>query len=128
MKRSSVEDILACFLALSGKVTENFASQFARTEAVLLIVVNDVYDAVLSLHRILLVLPVGDFSKLQCVHTRLLISQRKNRPHLNGVLCFSNNSTSRIWFALLQFYRNVRSITRVFVTIVKREIIQSASF
>ena len=59
MKRSSVEDILACLLALSGKVTENFASQFARTEAVLLIVVNDVYDAVLSLHRILLVLPVG---------------------------------------------------------------------
>ena len=52
MKRSSVEDILACFLALSGKVTETFASQFARTEAVLLIVVNDVFDAVLSLHRI----------------------------------------------------------------------------
>ena len=54
-----IKSILACLLALSGKVTENFASQFARTEAVLLIVVNDVYDAVLSLHRILLVLPVG---------------------------------------------------------------------
>ena len=107
----------------------------------------------LSLHRILLVLPVGvrssnvmksfifiaqrnsrfqlycftlgfaggftnktklvvHFSKLQSVHTRLFIFQRKNKPYLNGVLCFSNNSTSRIWFALLQFYRNVRSITR----------------
>ena len=54
-----IKSILACLLALRGKVTENFASQFARTEAVLLIVVNDVYDAVLSLHRILLVLPVG---------------------------------------------------------------------
>ena len=44
MKRSSVEDILACFLALSGKVTENFASQFARTEAVLLIVEGPLYS------------------------------------------------------------------------------------
>ena len=70
-----INSILACLLALSGKVTENFASQFARTEAVLLIVVNDVYDAVLSLHRILLVLPVVVRSSTLWNHLFLLLKE-----------------------------------------------------
>ena len=80
-----IKSILACFLAFSEKVTENFASQFARTEAVLLIVVNDVCDAVLSLHRSLLVLPVGVRSS-NVEKSFLFIAQRNSRFQL---YCFT---------------------------------------
>ena len=80
-----IKSILACFLAFSEKVTENFASQFARTEAVLLIIVNDVCDAVLSLHRSLLVLPVGVRSS-NVEKSFLFIAQRNSRFQL---YCFT---------------------------------------